>query len=119
MSDLTDTECWHSFLDNHKLDYNDPKLQELCVQLALRGRPKVRPHKARLESRRLVCLVAIEMGLDLTAIKHKGKIVMSRGLLDAWNLAYKEKYGSTLGTAGSKEVTRRNIKTKLSKQKDN
>ena len=90
----------------------------LCEKLAeLRG-PKIKMHKDKLQSRELVCEVAIANGIDLPAIKYYGKVMMGRGLLDAWNIVYKRVFGDTIGTAGEAEVRRRNLVTKLCKERD-
>lgn len=107
---------WANFLMNHKLtpERVDPmKLVALAELLAAKGSPKHRPHTAQLESRRLVCETAMEAGIDLSSWKYHGKVAMARGLLDMWNTVYQQRYGSTFGTAGAKEVTRRDVKTKL------
>jgi len=111
---------WASFLANHKLTAERTGrldvLLQLCELLAAKGGPKVRPHTKRQECRRLVCDTAMEAGIDLTALKHRGRLAMSRGLLDAWNAAYAARYGSVLGTAGAREVVRRGAKTRLREQ---
>jgi hypothetical protein len=128
---------WANFLSNEKLDpkavspADAVKLMDLCerlaeIQLPYRklGDPP-RPaghgpsHAQVLAARRLVCNTAMDMGLDLMAIKgvtkHKaGKPIMGRGLLDVWNAVYLERFGSTVGTSGAHEVIRRKVVTKLS-----
>lgn len=114
---------WANFLGGHKLTpkrlgaKNGLVLVELCQKLAHKGSPRWRPYAARLASRKLVCEVAMEAGIDLAGFKYHGKVAMARGLLDAWNQVYLERYGGTYGTAGAKEVIRRNVKTKLGKQR--
>lgn len=118
-------DLWANFLFNEKLDPNqlDPKdtlrLLELCQRLAQIRPPKINPHKSKLESRALVCETAIDMGFDLMTIKRLkngvSKVAMGRGLLDVWNEVYKKRFGSTLGTSGESEVTRRKIVTNLLK----
>ncbi len=114
---------WANFLDIHYLsvgrvgNQHCQKLVLLCQELGKIERPKIRPYTARLMSRRLVCQVAMDLGIDLTAMKGKDKkMAMHRGLLDIWNQVYKEKYGDTFGTPGAKEVVRRNVKTKLGRK---
>jgi|2_EtaG_2_1085320.scaffolds.fasta_scaffold00029_58 hypothetical protein len=109
---------WANFLMNEKLEPKRmPNKQDvlliirLCEELARIRGPKIRPHKLKLESRRFVCDTAIKLGIDLSSIKSKkGKMLMGRGLLDAWMLAYKENFDSTFGTVAEKETIRRNIK---------
>lgn len=116
-------DLWASFFANEKLTVNRvpiDMLLRLADLLVTKGlSPKVRPYSQRLESRRQVCIVAMDNGIDLPAYKHNGKPAMSRGLLDAWNKAYVEKYGSNYGTSGVREATRRDVKTKLSQRRDN
>lgn len=115
---------WARFLANEKLvpsrigDHWTMKLVELCEKLASVRGPKIRPHKDKLESRRFVCLTAMEMGIDLPAIKHKvtGRKLIGRGLLDAWNKAGVEKYGSVVGTQSVYESKRRDVVTRLCKE---
>ncbi len=122
---LTNLERWSNFLDNEhlsldRLTSNDQvKILKLVDILAKVEGPKRSPYKLRLESRRKLVLAAMEAGIDLAAIKYKGKMAMSRGLLDMWNTTYKERYGSTFGTSGNKESIRRDIKIKLSKKNEN
>lgn len=108
---------WENFLENEKLyadrlDGDIDRLVLLCEKLASIRPPKIKPHKAKLESRRLVAETAIDMGFDLTQLKYKGRPAMGRGLLDVWNVVYKERFGTNYGTSGAKEVIRRNIKLK-------
>lgn len=120
-------DLWMSFLANEKLtikvlEENSPELylgvQNLVNTLTCAGAtPKVRPHSAKLITRWTLVRTAMQLGLDLPAIKHKGKIAMGRGLLDAWNQEYEKLFGATYGTAGAKEVKRRNIKTKLAEHR--
>lgn len=107
---------WASFLAGHgltveRVDTN--VLIRLCELLAAKGSPKVRPHQARLLSRELVCLTAMEAGIDLAGLKHRGRLLMTRGLLDAWNAAYAKRYGSNFGTSGVREAARRDVKGRL------
>lgn len=122
----SDTDKWANFLANEKLVPRsmDPvwvlRLIALCERMALVRPPAISPYKAKLEAREFVCLTAMEMGLDLTAVRHRatGKVLMARSLLDAWNKAYHKKFGGTAGTAGVAEATRRNIVTKLCKERE-
>lgn len=108
---------WANFLANEKLTPkrvdNPMVLVELCEALAAKQGPKTRPYAAKQESRLLVCETAIDLGIDLTQFKIGHKLVMARSLLDAWNKVYEKRFGSTFGTVGEKEVTRRLIKTQL------
>lgn len=109
---------WASFLAGHGLTVErvDPSvLIKLCERLAAKGSPKVRPHQARLLSRELVCLTAMEAGIDLAGLKHRGRLLMTRGLLDAWNAAYAKRFGSNFGTSGVREASRRDVKARLAK----
>lgn len=110
------TELWINFLDNEKLSadrvdpQSQPRLLALAEELAKKRRPKIKPYAQKLISRRVVVETAMDMSFDLTGIKHKGKPAISRSLLDAWNIVYKERFGTTFGTAAEKEVKRRDIK---------
>jgi hypothetical protein len=111
---------WASFLADHKLQPADVEehwvleLIRLAEELCKRGEPRYSPYADRLKARELVCVAAMDLGIDLPAIKsRKGKTAMGRGLLDAWNIAYKKRHGSIVGTASAKEAKRRDIKTKL------
>jgi len=117
-------DIWANFLANHKLTPqrvpNQMILVQLCKKLSETGEtPKYKPYHARLKSRELVCKIAMTNGIDLAAIKHNCKVAMSRGLLDAWNKAYQEVYGSAYGTAGAKEADRRDIMTSVRKAHPN
>jgi len=116
-------ENWANFLANEKLtDVRVPtdKLDSLIRLLVLKKRgPKTKPHAAKLETRKYVCAIAMESGIDIAGWKHNGKLAMGRGLLDAWNSEYQRKFGTTFGTSGAKETVRRDVKTKLSKNTDN
>ena len=113
-------DLWAQFLANEKLspdrieEHWAMELVRLCEALAAKRGPKVRPYHAKLESRRLVCETAMELGIDLPAIKAQGRVAMARSLLDAWNSAYAARHGSTLGTASAREAIRRNVVTRLS-----
>ncbi len=113
-------DCWANFLMNEKLEpstvgeENTPVLIYLAEKAGEIRRPNISMHKHKLESRAFLCKLAMDLGIDLPALKNnKGKMSMSRGLLDAWNKAYKEKFGSTVGTASEYEATRRDVKTDL------
>lgn len=110
---------WANFLMNERLSPqrvpNPMVLVRLCELLSATGPPKRKPYADRLKSRRLVCLVAMENGIDLAGLKHRRKMSMSRGLLDIWNTVYQERYGSSYGTSGGKEVSRRDVKTRLAR----
>ncbi len=100
---------WARFLMNEKLDPN--RLIDLCNELTKIRNPRIKPYKEKLESRRLVCEVAIDLGIDLGSIKNKyGKIAMTRGLLDMWNTILKERFGDNFGTNTWKEAKRRDLK---------
>lgn len=123
---MSTIDLWARFLDHEKLSPKrlDDKqhifwLIELCEILAEKSSPKYRPYKDRLLTRDLICRTAIENGMDLTKFKHHGKLAMGRGLLDAWNKVYREIFGSTFGTVTEREVMRRDVKTRLSKEKRN
>lgn len=117
-------DCWANFLMNEKLDpqsLHEDDVHNLIILAEEAGkirRPKINMHKDKLESREFLCLMAFDLRIDLTAIKNKrGKIVMGRGLLDAWNKAYQKRFGSTVGTASAYEAKRRDVKTILSQEK--
>lgn len=116
-------DLWANFLFNEKLDPRilDEEDTLLLIELAqcaaeIRG-PRVKPHKDKLLSREFLCEKAIDLGIDLPAIKNRhGKVAMGRGLLDAWNKVYTKRFGSTVGTASRMEAIRRDIKTRLCNQ---
>ncbi len=124
MSDKPLIDLWAAFLANDKLE---PKrtdeagtmtILRLCEELVKRSQPPFvfcpfRSHPDRLRHRKMVAETAMDLGIDLMAIRHKGKPAMGRGLIDAWNAAYAERFGSTYGTAGAKEVARRTAKTTI------
>ena len=99
-------DLWARFLAHEKLDPKNMssdwvlKLINLTEELVKRGNPKYRPYKDRLETRKLICETAMDLGIDLTGIKHKwkGKYMIGRGLLDMWNKVCIERYGSVYGT---------------------
>lgn len=110
---------WANFLWNEKLD--PKKLQpdqimrliELTERLSAIRPPKISMHKFKLESRRLVAETAMDMGFDLVNLKHRGKPLIGRGLLDIWNAVLRERFDSNSGTNAEKEAKRRDIKTSL------
>ncbi len=108
-------DVWANFLSNHGLDpkkVGDPlRLVQLAEALAQKGRPSFRPHKDRLESRRLLVNTAMDLGIDLAGMKDRGKLIMDRGLLDIWNQEYAKRFGSEYGTAGWREAKRRTART--------
>jgi hypothetical protein len=114
---------WANFLANEKLrpasvgEQWTMELVRLCEALAAKRGPRVRPYLEKLASRRLVVDTAMDLGIDLPAIRGRtGRLVISRSLLDAWNLAYRERHGSTVGTASAREAKRRDIKTRLCRE---
>lgn len=115
-------EKWINFLDNHRLTakvMGQERQQVLARFLAATGEgPKWRPYPLRLVSRRLVCSVAMDAGIDLGAIRNRGRMAMDSGLLKEWNAVYTEKYGSNYGTSGWKERGRRNAKIATHKALD-
>lgn len=114
---------WMNFLYNEKLDSDkmDEKtvihLVRLCEKMAETRGPKIRPYAEKIKSRHFVCETAIDLSMDLMAIKHKntGKRLIGRGLLDVWLKVYKERFGSTIGTSAEYETKRRDIKTRLAR----
>ena len=114
---------WANFLANEKLRSADiseewtMRLISLCEALAAKRSPRIASHKDKLLSRQFVCETAMDLGLDLPAIRNRrGKVAMGRGLLDAWNKTYAARHGTTHGTASDLEAKRRDIVTKLSKK---
>ncbi len=115
---------WANFLVNEKLDPrkmdddSSMELAYLCEILSENSKPIRKPYKKRIETRRLIVETALDLGIDLIAFKNKrtGKILIGRGLLNIWKIAYELKYGSAQGTKGEWEIKRRDIKTKLSKE---
>lgn len=112
---------WAQFLVNEKLTPARVgerllHLVQLCERLSEGGPPYLRMHKDKLDSRRRVVVAAMDLGLDLAAIRYRGKVAMGRGLLDVWNVEYSRRFGSNVGTASAREVKRRDIVTKLSKK---
>lgn len=116
-------DLWANFFFNEKLDpkkMNEESIMELlylCEVLAVKQAPTRHPYKDRIACRRLAVDTALDLGIDLIDFKNKqnGKIMIGRGLLDVWQVAYQERYGSTVGTRGAWEAKRRDIKTKLAK----
>lgn len=116
---------WTDFLSNEhlgpeRIDSYDQILMitNLVHALAAQRSPKVRPHAAKLDTRRLIANTAMDLRIDLSAIKKRGKIAMGRGLLDVWNAEYAKRYGSNVGTASAREAKRRDIKTKLRRKQN-
>jgi hypothetical protein len=121
--ELAMIDKWANFLANEKLqpasvgEQWTMELVRLCEALAAKRGPRVRPYLEKLASRRLVVDTAMDLGIDLPAIRGRtGRLVISRSLLDAWNLAYREWHGSTVGTASVREAKRRDIKTRLCRE---
>ncbi len=110
-------DAWGRFLSHEKLTPSrvpDPMvLVSLCERLAQDGPPCIRMHLDTLASRTRVVKAAMDMGIDLAGIRYRGRPAMGRGLLDAWNREYAARFGSTVGTAGEREVKRRGVKTRL------
>lgn len=114
MSEKPASVLWLNFLVWEKL--NPKKMTKaqldnflkLAQVLGEKGRPAYNPYAKKLESRKLVCETAIDLSIDLMAYPKFG-----RGLLDAWVLTYKARFGSTIGTAAEKELKRRAVVTKL------
>jgi len=118
-------DAWANFLASQRLEASLVReehlmdLVRLAEHLGHDGYPRIASHDEVLRSRVLVCRAAMEVGLDLTAIKNRrGKTAIGRGLLDAWNRIYAERYGSNVGTAGSLEAKRRDVRTRVSRQQD-
>jgi hypothetical protein len=117
----SDTDRWANFLLNEKLEpKNLPDEQDtldlidLAEACGKERSPSIREHKLKLESREFLVAKAMDLGIDLPAMKNKrGRVAMGRGLLNAWNKVYAKKYGSTVGTASAFEARRRDVKTKL------
>lgn len=116
-------DAWANFFMNEKLepkrvgDEDGMVLVELCEALAMIRSPKHgRSHKDKLAARKLAVGIAMDLGIDLTAMKCHGKMAMGRGLLDAWNKEYQARYGSLIGTASNMEAKRRDVKTRLCKE---
>jgi len=124
-------QLWGAFLCHEKLDpvnVNDSDVVKIIdlttalVEYSKASDDKFCPYRSytdRLYHRRVVCYIAMDMGMDLLEIKSKwtGKKIIGRGLLDMWNTLYGERFGSTVGTSGEHEVKRRGVSTKLAKLK--
>ena len=117
-------DLWANFLFNEKI-VAGPKVGEqwtfkiikLCEELAKTGSPKIRPYKAKIETRKIVVEKAMDLGIDLPSIKNQnGRAIIGRGLLDVWNQCYNKRHGSIIGTQGQLVATHRDIVTKLSKE---
>jgi hypothetical protein len=115
-------DLWAGFLAHEKLcpkcmgEEDVLDILELAEELAKLGSPSYTPYLERLKTRRLIVTTAMELGIDLTAIKHRVKMLMGRGLLDIWVSEYKMRYGSSVGTQAEWERKRRDIKTRLSRK---
>jgi hypothetical protein len=117
-------DLWANFLANEKLvpDRLNPEdiqsLIRLSEALAEIQRPWISSHEVKLATRRVLCSVAMDLEIDLPAIKHKisGKFVIGRGLLDMWLKVYQERFGDVYGTQAFKEAIRRDVKTRLSRE---
>lgn len=117
-------DLWAGFLDHEKLGpdrtgVNVMVLVKLCEELAKdHSEPYFyRDYKSRLQHRRWLVNKAMDLGIDLPAIKHKGRVAMGRGLLDIWNEQYQIRYGSNVGTVSRHEVVRRTVVTKLANER--
>lgn len=117
---------WAGFLEHEKLTVDSVGEENLPVLLRITDRlvelhPDPTPFRSyddRLKCRQYICSLAMELGIDLTALKNgRSKVAMGRGLLNAWNKEYQQRFGSTIGTAGEFEVKRRTVVTRLSKGK--
>lgn len=114
---------WANFLSREKLtpksvgEEGTQVLLDLTIELGKRNvMPSRKPYKARIASRRLVVMAAMDLGIDLMAVTkvYDGKVAMGRGLIDVWHQVYAERFGSNYGTASWAELRRRRIVTKLS-----
>jgi hypothetical protein len=119
---------WANFLSQEKLtpksigEEGTQVLLDLTVELANRKvMPSRRPYAARIASRRLIVVAAMDLGIDLMAITkvYDGKVAMGRGLIDVWHQVYAERFGSNYGTASWAELRRRRVVTKLSLERTN
>lgn len=125
-------DYWAQFFAHEKLDpktFLDNKHVEqliaLCQKLAETGTPydgKGFSHVAKMNARRRAVNAAMDMGFDLLAIRKRGHIrgskpAIGRGLLDVWNEEYRERFGSTVGTPGAFEITRRKISGNIATEK--
>lgn len=122
MPERTPLNIWAGFLAHEKLkDLDEPYLLSilgLCEELVERNpEPKpFRSYKDRIECRKLVVNTAMDLGIDLPAMKRKNKVAMGRGLLDVWMEEYAKRFGSNYGTNAWAELKRRGVSTKLSKE---
>jgi len=120
----TTPNLWLSFFQHEKIDVLKvdvewvKPLMILVHKLSEFATPKYRPYAARLETRRILCTYAMDLGIDLPAIRHNGKVAMGRGLLDIWMDVYAKRFGSNHGTNAWAELKRRGVSTKLSKEKE-
>jgi hypothetical protein len=119
---------WANFLSQEKLtpksigEEGTQVLLDLTIELANRKvMPSRRPYSARIASRRLIVVAAMDLGIDLMAITkvYDGKVAMGRGLIDVWHKVYAERFGSNYGTASWAELRRRRVVTKLSLERTN
>lgn len=117
---------WANFLSQEKLtpksigEEGTQVLLDLTIELGKRNvLPSRRPYAARIASRRLVVIAAMDLGIDLMAITkvYDGKVAMGRGLIDVWHQVYAERFGSNFGTASWAELRRRRVVTKLSEER--
>lgn len=126
--DRNEATVWLNFLRHEKLDpeRTDPKsaerLKELATRLGAGGGCKTflgYGYADRIKCRRIVCETAIDMGFDLMSVKHKGKPkpLIGRGLLDVWNVVYKERFGGVIGTGGWFEDKRRKVSSTYKQEK--
>lgn len=118
---------WANKLGHDKLRLDGPvsdadrgKLVEVVAELTARF-PDVScavSYKQRQTDRRAVCQVAMDLGIDLLAVKclglhRRGNPLIGRGLLDVWMVVLEERFGSNVGTNAKLEVIRRGVMTKL------
>lgn len=127
----SNTNLWARFFANEKIvpdqlsEKDIQTLMRLCEALGAKRSPyegKGVSHINKMEARRLAVNTAMDMGIDLMAIKKKKfhggtKPAMGRGLLDVWNEEYQKRFGSIRGTLGEAEVIRRKVVTKLAEQR--
>lgn len=122
--EMSTMNVWANFMAHEKLtpDRVGPDNVMILVALAEECAKIKRPnfllgHRETLDCRRVLVGKAMDMGIDLPAIHHRGKPAMGRGLLDAWLSEYQLRFGSVVGTSAVKEVKRRGVKTRLSEEK--
>lgn len=114
----------HDKMEMDKVNDQDrAKLIELVAELAKRHpEAQGQSHVHTLHFRKLVAETAMDLGIDLLAIKSmsrfkRGKPIIGRGLLDVWNEVLKQRFGSAVGTNAWREDKRRKIVTDMSKDK--